>query len=224
MDRIFGTCAVLTFLAVTPVAFAENLSTIMSSPEVTISVHDFADVPTPLLAAAEAQAGRIFRHAGLETVWLNCGPKVEDVESKACYVTDPTHLVLKILPHALSAQVRDRGDVLGEAIVDERGVGYYAYAFYDRVQRVAEERRLGHALLGAVLAHEIGHLLLGSNSHTVSGIMSAHWNGEELRRISEATMFFAPSQSRVLRDRVGSRQADVPAVTRATAGGSAAPL
>jgi hypothetical protein len=83
-------------------------------------------------------------------------------------VTDPTHLVLKILPHALSAQVRDRGDVLGEAIVDERGVGYYAYAFYDRVQRVAEERQLGHALLGAVLAHEIGHLLLGSNCHTRS--------------------------------------------------------
>jgi hypothetical protein len=71
VDRIFGTCAVLTFLAVTRVAFSKNPSTIMSSPEVTISVHDFADVPTPLLAAAEAQAGRMFRLAGLETVWLN---------------------------------------------------------------------------------------------------------------------------------------------------------
>jgi hypothetical protein len=86
--------------------------------------------------------------------------------------------------------VGDRDDVLGDALLDERGVGYYAYAFYDRVQRIAEEHGLGHALLGNVLAHEVGHLLLGSKSHSVSGIMAAHWNGEELRRVSEGTMFF----------------------------------
>jgi hypothetical protein len=185
-------------------------------PEVTISVYDYAGVSPEQLAAAEADARRIFRQAAVETAWVTCLPKPEKIETNGCYLVDATHVMLKILPHAISAQVRDRPDVLGDALVDEKSVGYYAYAFYDRVQRVAEERRLGHALLGDVLAHEIGHLLLGSKSHTVSGIMSAHWNGEELRKISEGVMFFAPNQSRLMRDRVGSRQVDVPAVARVT--------
>jgi hypothetical protein len=78
-------------------------------------------------------------------------------------------------------------------------------------------------LLGDVLAHEIGHLLLGSNSHSVSGIMSAHWYGDELRRISEATIFFVPSQSRTIRDRLASRKLDGPAVPGAIADASGAP-
>jgi hypothetical protein len=68
-------------------------------------------------------------------------------------------LVLKILPHAMSVQARDRADVLGTAALDEKGVGFYGYAFYDRIQRLAEGRRLSPTLLGHVLAHEIGHLL-----------------------------------------------------------------
>jgi hypothetical protein len=172
VNRIFETCTVLTFLAVTPFAFAQNPPTTMSlGLEVTISVHDYANVPTSVLVPAEAHASRIFRQAGLETVWINCGPKVERTEPKTCYVTDATHLILKILPHALNAQARDRGEVLGTALLDEKGTGYYAYAFYDRVRQLAEDRGLGYALLGDVFAHEIGHLLLGSKSHSVSGIM-----------------------------------------------------
>jgi hypothetical protein len=195
-----------------------------TSPEVTISVYDYAHVSAKTLAAAESDARRIFRQAGIATVWVTCLPKPERIQLKGCCLVDATHLTLKILPHAISVQARDRDDVLGYALVDEKGAGFYAYAFYDRVQRVAEERQLGHTLLGDVLAHEIGHLLLESKSHAISGIMSAHWNGDELRRISEGTMFFTPSQSRVLRDRVGLRQIDVPSVTRETAGSSAAPL
>jgi hypothetical protein len=185
--------------------------------DITISVYDYAHVSIDSLAAAEEDARRIFRQAGVETAWATCLPKPGKVQPGDCYTVDATHLMMKILPRAISAQARDRSDVLGTALLDEKGVGYYAYVFYDSVQRIAEERKLGHAMLGDVLAHEIGHLLLGSNSHSVSGIMSAHWHGEELRRISEAAMLFTPSQSRMLRDRLESQKVDIPVVTRATA-------
>ncbi len=74
---------------------------------------------------------------------------------------------------------------------------------------MAEERRLAHALLGHVLAHEIGHLLLRSNSHSVSGIMSARWTGEELRRLSEGAMFFTPLESKVMAGRLSTLAADI---------------
>jgi len=102
----------------------------------------------------------------------------------------------------MNAQVRNRLDVLGTAYPDEKGAGYFAYVFYDRIQELAQRRRLGHALLADVMAHEIGHLLLGSTSHSASGIMCAHWNYEELRKVSEGAMSFIPSQSRIMRDRL----------------------
>ena len=169
----------------------------------TISVHDYADVPSKLLSAAEEQAREIYRRAGLETVWLNCSPKLENIEPESCHFSDTTHLTLKISPRALNVQVRDRLDVLGTAYPDDKGVGYFAYVFYDRVQELAERQRLGHRLLADVMAHEIGHLLLGSNSHSLSGIMSAHWNYDQLRNISEGAMWFIPAQSRMMRDRLG---------------------
>jgi hypothetical protein len=209
MNKISGPCCLLTFLAVPAFAFAQNRPTITSlSAEVSISVHDYADVPTPLLAAAEDQAREIFRRAGLETLWLNCSPKLEKVEPRSCYFSDTTHLTLKIIPHAMNAKVRDRIDVLGTAYPDEKGAGYFAYVFYDRIQELAQRRRLGHALLADVMVHEIGHLLLGSTSHSASGIMCAHWNYEELRNVSEGAMAFVPAQSRIMRDRLRVRQSE----------------
>lgn len=175
-------------------------------PEMTISVHNYADVPTALLSAAEDQAREVYRRAGLETVWLNCSPKLEKTEPESCYFSDSLHLTLKIIARAVNAQVRDRVDVLGTAYPDNKGIGYFAYVFYDRVQELAGRQRLGQALLADVMAHEIGHLLLGSNSHSVSGIMCAHWNYDQLRNISEGAMAFIPSQSKMMRERLRTRQ------------------
>jgi hypothetical protein len=225
VNKISGTCALLTFLAVPAFASAQNPPTITSlSPEVSISVHDYADVPTPLLAAAEDQAREIFRRAGVETVWPNCSPKLEKVEPRSCYFSDTTHLTLKICPHAMNAQVRNRIDVLGTAYPDEKGAGYFAYVFYDRIQELAQRRGLGHALLADVMAHEIGHLLLGSTSHSEGGIMCAHWNDEELRNVAEGAMSFIPAQSRIIRDRLRLRQSERTDLTAVVAGPSSALL
>jgi len=110
--------------------------------------------------------------------------------------------MLKILPDAKSMPVRDRVDVLGISPLDESGVGFYGYVFYDRIQQLAEKRKLARTLLGHVLAHEIGHLLMRSTSHSISGIMSGRWTGDELRRISEGTMPFTALESNVMRDRL----------------------
>ena len=49
--------------------------------------------------------------------------------------------------------------------------------------------------LGHVMAHELGHLLLGSNSHSGMGIMRAHWQSEELRRLSRGGLWFTNEQA-----------------------------
>jgi hypothetical protein len=205
--KMLPICTASAFLAAACSVFAQSPpSRTPLRPEVRISVHDYADVSTPLLIAAEDQAREIFRHAGLETVWLNCSPKLEKHEPESCYFADATHLTLKISPRAMNAQIRDRVDVLGTSYPNEKGAGYFAYVFYDRVRELAQRRTLGHTLLADVMAHEIGHLLLGSNSHSLSGIMCARWDAEQLRNVAEGSMSFAASESRLMRERVFTRQ------------------
>jgi len=204
VDRRFSSCAILTLLWSSPCFAQDAPATESSRPKLSISVHNYADVPAEHVLAAEEEAHKIFEQAGLETVWLTCSPKLENTQPAGCYITDRTHLVLKLQRHAVSKQVRNRTDVLGIATLDENGVGYHGYVFCDRVQKLAEARKLSHRLLGDVLAHELGHLLLGSTAHSISGLMSGQWSGEGLRRVSEGAMFFAPSESRVMRHRLGS--------------------
>src|SRR5215469_6736856 len=47
-------------------------------------------------------------------------------------------------------------------------------------------------ILGCVMAHEIGRLLLGSN-HSATGIMKAHWGRKPVRESRET--YFSPSNS-----------------------------
>jgi hypothetical protein len=64
-------------------------------------------------------------------------------------------------------------------VVDGEGVndGIIAYIFSDRIGRAAMknlatfESELGHAL-----AYEVGHLLLGADRHSRTGLMSANWH------------------------------------------------
>jgi hypothetical protein len=206
VKRVLETCLILMFVAVPRLVPGQTPPPSPTRPEVTISVHDYADVTPGLLSAAEGHAKEIYRRAGLETIWLNCSTKLERIEAESCRFCDNTHLTLKILPHAVNAQVRDRIDVLGTAYPSDKAGGYFAYVFYDRVQELAVRKRLGHALLADVMAHEIGHLLLGSNVHSANGIMSARWDYDELRSIGEGAMSFIPSQSKEMRNRLWARR------------------
>ena len=187
-------------------------ASIPPSLEVSISVYDYAHVSSKTLAKAEQEARRVFQQAGIETVWITCFPKPEKIEPPhGCSLVDATHLMLEIIPHGLTARDRKRNGMLGTALLNEKGASYYAYAFLDHIQML--ERSLGFPLLGDVLAHEIGHLLLGPNAHSARGIMSAHWHNTELRNVSEGFMYFLPEQSRLMRERLRSHRLESPPVS-----------
>ena len=125
-----GIYALLTLVFLSSTCFAQNAPAKETlNPELHVSVHDYANVSPELLAAAEMQVHRIFRQAGVQTVWRNCSDRSENIQPAGCHVIGSTYFVLKILPRAMGAQVRDRTDVLGTATLDEKGLGYYGYVF-----------------------------------------------------------------------------------------------
>src|SRR5215469_1383035 len=52
-------------------------------------------------------------------------------------------------------------------------------------------------ILGCVMAHEIGHLLLGSN-HSATGIMKAHWGRKQMRELIKGDLLFTFQQSKLI--------------------------
>ena len=95
MHKVFA--AALAFLALAPFGFAETAATSKpASPEVTITVYDYAHVSPELLQAAQGVARKTFWQAGIESSWVTCLPKPEKVQSHDCYFLDATHLTVKL--------------------------------------------------------------------------------------------------------------------------------
>jgi hypothetical protein len=168
----------------------------------TISVHNDAGVPAGTLRQAEGDAAQVLRKAGITVTWLNCGEKAAPRESDACgEASFPAHLHVRVAREPL--RVGDK--VLGISYLSADGTGCQADLFYERME---ELQRSSHAnlatLLGHVAAHEVGHLLLGTNSHVAAGIMQAQWTGEKLAGVNLARLYFSPTESARMRERLAA--------------------
>ncbi len=167
-------------------------------PQVVVSVYNDADVAPTVLAQAEREAAKIFDRAGVEVVWANCATQeVRSTDAGGCVRFDwPAHLALRILPRSLLST----NEVFGVAFLSLEGTGCYSNVFYDRAMALHADWKVGlRDILGNVMAHELGHLLLGSNAHAPAGIMRAHWQGEELRRMARGNLLFTAEQGEQMR-------------------------
>jgi hypothetical protein len=161
---------------------------------VTLHVTNYAAISPKELAAAEAYATAIYRAAGIQTVWTDT--------SWAPGETGLPHLRVVILSREMTAK-KVKEDRLGASVMGAAtdngtdGSGRVAYIFADRIARMALqyvakfERGLGH-----VMAHEVGHLLLGTHSHTPTGLMTADWHPLEPH-----PQTLKPEQAQVIRVR-----------------------
>lgn len=164
------------------------------SSEIAVLVNDSAGVKPSVLRKAEQEAARLFDAAGIEIQWVNCA------ETDECrHILGPKEFVL----HIVSGGQTRSDFVLGEAFLGEDGRGQYCDVFFDRLQQTQGDLNLP-VLLGAVSAHELGHLLLGSHSHSGIGLMEPRWGQQGLRSIGMGRLLFTPEQARSMRNRISA--------------------
>ncbi len=182
---------------------SEGLLAQQGSTSITIAVHNYSNASADDLAKAEGEAHRVFEKIGVQTSWLNCSSELQrDRNDPAgCSLVDGAHLVLNVI-HTVKNPEFDGIDVLGSAYVIPNRTSYYAYAYFGRIRQLTARFHLGGGLLAAVFVHEIGHLLLRSSAHSVSGIMSANWDANSLQRISCGTVYFIPEEAKRMRNLV----------------------
>jgi hypothetical protein len=94
-------------------------------------------------------------------------------------------------------------DSFGVAFLAVDGTGTYIDVFYDAVEKLRHESNTSPGrLLGHVMAHEIGHLLIGSHAHSSWGIMRPVWSRRELRSTEMGSVFFTVDQARTMKTRL----------------------
>ena len=159
---------------------------------ITVLINDSVGLKRGVLRRAESEADRLFAPARIRIEWRNCG------ETSDCRRPPRRNeFVLHIVPRGTT-----RSDfVFGEAFLGPDGQGKYADVFFNRLQQSGSSFDLAQ-LLGAVSAHELGHLFLGSHAHALVGIMEPLWGPESLRLISMGNLTFTREQEQLMRSRL----------------------
>jgi hypothetical protein len=96
-----------------------------------------------------------------------------------------------------------KGDIFGQSFQDAAGEGSYVLVYYAGIKafRSATAVPTGE-LLGCVIAHELGHLLLGTASHSPTGLMSAVWQDPELQQAVRHKLLFTGDEEERMRFRL----------------------
>ena len=173
------------------------------TPGIRVRVNDYAQVSPATLDGAEREAARIIGKAGLWTDWLNCPVKsTSEVAQDPCRESlQPMDIVLRLIPEPQNNKYED--SVFGFAVVPILASVYVNYAV-ERAKRDTAEFEIP-VILGNVIAHEIGHLLLGLNSHSASGIMQGRWQPHQVRQAVTGNLLFTEKQGQLMRAEIQKR-------------------
>jgi len=157
----------------------------------TVMVFNFKQVSSDILSNAEKEAGQIFGHAGMKIVWQEC-----PTGNEPCHKGPGPVFFLAI--KAGPAQNKFLDVVSGQAIIAD----HLAVVYYDALPRVARSKTGPHeasAVLACVIAHELGHLLLGAYGHSIHGIMRDRWDIEQTRLALMSALDFLPEEGKLMK-------------------------
>jgi hypothetical protein len=167
---------------------------------VVIVVENRAKVSPAILDQAETEAARIYLHTGLKTIWGTVPTLVEGTPSDTGRPAPAFTVRLIIQPTFQGQPPRASEFLMGAAPPTMDECGGSVYVFFDQVAGASNVQRMEpYRVLGAVMAHEIGHRLLRHDGHSSEGLMHAPWNATDWAKASLGLLLFTPSEREAIR-------------------------
>jgi hypothetical protein len=172
-------------------------------PTLLLRVVNTAHIPGDVLARAEIQVKRIYRQAGISIDW-----RVESIDDGARQLSVAPNVfraVVVIVANCVNAQTCLNKSSTGTAFGSEGKGTPWAYVFADRLYEMAGKFQKRTPVpgseglvLGHIIAHEVGHLLLPPG-HSFSGLMAAELNEASIRDAVRGDLTFTPEQGEFMR-------------------------
>lgn len=189
-----------------------------SPASLTIRFYNSSGVSDADMQSARDAAESILRDTRLNVIFRHCGRSVAPGEAvdPCAEPLKPSEVVVRIInAPAFSSTLHPEAYGLAY-VVPETNRGWLATVFSDRIGRAAARLHVEPGtLLGLVAAHEIGHLLLGSNYHGEGGVMRPDLSDASLTRRDEDWRFSlreAEQLNRALESIAGGAAAPAPPI------------
>ena len=159
-----------------------------ASPRVVVMLQNDAGVHAHVVATAQAEVTRLYRLIGVEIDWVSRAP--QNCER------------LRVVSLALwaPAETKQSASVLGLTYVTPERSRNRVDVFVERVERAS--RRFSTpvpVLLAVVMAHELGHTLTPTGSHSRTGLMAATLDENQFRLAAVGQLHFSPESATVIR-------------------------
>jgi hypothetical protein len=191
-----------------------NGETLDDAPRFTVWLYNYAEVDSLQLRKGIRAASEVFHGAGIQLVWVEYSVARLDVRKNgACGQFDGTPWAqLMVLPREMAQRLELDHGAFGVAI------GRIASVFFHRVQELSGQMGIPESLvLGHIMAHELGHVLLGPGGHSPEGVMKTDLNRADFRLVLHGRLGFSSAQA--ARMQAHLRQPTV-AISSAPPGGS----
>jgi hypothetical protein len=173
-----------------------SAGTLFATEHMNVSVCNLGGLPESDVARAKAEVEAVFHPVEVEIAWKSC-----DEYRSSATVGEAWFLIRLRNDKPPVMRSASSLDAMGRAYIGESGDCYLADAYFKAVQKLAAAHDAdADALLGFVIAHEPGHLLLGEG-HVPDGVMQAQWGGAAVKALERRWLPFNPAQ----RDRIQSK-------------------
>ena len=121
--------------------------------------------------------------------------------------------LLRLVPSSGAKRLNVPSTAGGIAYIDPGRHGVVAFVFPDRVEQISTHQNLPQELImGHLIAHELGHLLLGDRSHSLVGLMFCPWGQREFDSMPLGMLNFTSAEAERVREQVRSLGQGEPAV------------
>jgi hypothetical protein len=167
--------------------FAGFLRVAGAQTTLTIRIYNPAHLRLDALAKAQDEASYILGSAGVRTTWVTCISPGKC--PKPATVWD---VVVRLAPDSVFPEKDTTHPwILGRSVAGDGKSADYIEVYRAPIQKLVSQTKIASTdeVIGAVIAHEVGHLFLGSR-HSRSGLMAACWGPQELELLVRCRLKF----------------------------------
>ena len=142
----------------------------LAHPTIVLHVMNYAALSREVLDATMARVARVYNVIGVRTVW------VESERSADQRQHSPLHLSILLLSGEMANKKISLEGLKDGVFGQAHQPSGRASIFCERIATMPGAPTYLPIPLGDIIAHEVGHLVLGTNRHSRSGIMRAYAN------------------------------------------------